>query len=169
MSPSWNKTAFINDICSSLDALEHSSEDLDENWTVFRDTVHSFCKSPTEPIELTPRTVRASTRKPMCIHERQRNNWHDLHSKTASIEMPGTECAPQHDLCRPCQSIWHCQSEGLLKSIERSSHQDSFKRNARNRMWTSAWPLSTLPKHLTRSVVRDFGKLWQILALRPKS
>ena len=30
---------------------------------------------------------------------------HDLHSKTASREMPGTECGPLHDLCRPYQSI----------------------------------------------------------------
>ena len=45
MYPSWNKTArgkqFVNDLCSHLDALEHSSEDVDESWTVFRDTVHS--------------------------------------------------------------------------------------------------------------------------------
>ena len=34
------RQAFINDICSRLDALEHSSDDLDENWTVFRDTVY---------------------------------------------------------------------------------------------------------------------------------
>ena len=33
------RQAFINDICSCLDALEHSSEDVDESWTVFRDTV----------------------------------------------------------------------------------------------------------------------------------
>ena len=32
---------YINDICSRIDALVHNSEDLDENWTVFRDTVHS--------------------------------------------------------------------------------------------------------------------------------
>ena len=35
------RQAFVNDICSRLDALEHSSEDVDESWTVFRDTVHS--------------------------------------------------------------------------------------------------------------------------------
>ena len=29
--------------------------------------------------------------------------------------------------------------------------------------------LSTLPKHLTQSVVRDFGKLWQSLAVLPNS
>ena len=35
------RQAFINDICSRLDTLKHSSEDIDESWTVFRDTVHS--------------------------------------------------------------------------------------------------------------------------------
>ena len=32
------RQAFINDICSRLDALKHSSEDVDERGTVFRDT-----------------------------------------------------------------------------------------------------------------------------------
>ena len=84
-------------------------------------------KSPTESIKWTPWTVRASTRKPVWIQERQRNNRHDLHSKTASREMPGTECGPLHDL------------------------------------------LSTLPKHLTQSVVRDFETLWQSLVDLPNS
>ena len=35
------RQAFVNDLCSRLDALEHSLEDVDESWTVFRDTVHS--------------------------------------------------------------------------------------------------------------------------------
>ena len=35
------RQAFFNDLCSRLDALEHSSEDVDESWTVFRDTVYS--------------------------------------------------------------------------------------------------------------------------------
>ena len=47
----------------------------------------------------------ASTRKPMWIQEKQRNNRHDLHSTTASRKMTGTECGPLHDLCRPYQSI----------------------------------------------------------------
>ena len=39
-------------------------------------------------------------------HSQQyRNNRHDLHSTTASRKMPGTECGPLHDLCRPYQSI----------------------------------------------------------------
>ena len=39
----------------------------------------------------------------MWIQERQRNNRHDLYSTTASRKMPGTECGPLHDLCRPYQ------------------------------------------------------------------
>ena len=50
-----------------------------------------------------------------------------------------------------------------------SSQQGSFKRNARNRTWTSKWPLLTLPKHLTQSVVRVFVILWRRLAVRPSS
>ena len=34
------RQAFVNDLCSRLDALEHSSENVDESWTVFRDIVH---------------------------------------------------------------------------------------------------------------------------------
>ena len=35
------RQAFINDICSRLDAMELRSDDPVENWTVFRDTIHS--------------------------------------------------------------------------------------------------------------------------------
>ena len=35
------RQALVNDLCSRLDALEHSSEDVDESWTVFIDTAHS--------------------------------------------------------------------------------------------------------------------------------
>ena len=40
--------AFVNDLCSRLDALEHSSED--ESWTVFRDTVHSSAMDSLRPV-----------------------------------------------------------------------------------------------------------------------
>ena len=36
------RQAFVNDLCNCLDALEHSSEDVDESWTVFRDTVQQW-------------------------------------------------------------------------------------------------------------------------------
>ena len=44
------RQAFINDLCSRLDALEHSSEDVDESWTVFRDTVHSSARDSLGPV-----------------------------------------------------------------------------------------------------------------------
>ena len=44
------RQAFINDIRSRLDALEHSSEAVDESWTVFRDTVHSSAMDFLRPV-----------------------------------------------------------------------------------------------------------------------
>ena len=42
--------SFVNGICSSLDALEHSSKEVDESWTIFRDTVHSSAMVPLGPV-----------------------------------------------------------------------------------------------------------------------
>ena len=44
------RQAFVNDLCSRLDPLEHSSEDVDESWTVFRDTVHSSAMDSLGPV-----------------------------------------------------------------------------------------------------------------------
>ena len=44
------RQAFVNNLCSRLDALEHSSEDVDESWTVFRDTVHSSAMDSLGPV-----------------------------------------------------------------------------------------------------------------------
>ena len=44
------RQAFVNDLCSRLDALEYSSEDVDESWTVFRDTVHSSVIDSLRPV-----------------------------------------------------------------------------------------------------------------------
>ena len=41
LKPDSKRQAFVNDISNHLDALEHSLEDVDESWTIFRDTVHS--------------------------------------------------------------------------------------------------------------------------------
>ena len=60
-------------------------------------------------------------------------------------------------------------SERTEEQLTWSSQQGNFKRNARNRTWTSTWPLLTLPKHLIQSVMRAFGKLWQSLAVWPSS
>ena len=44
------RQAFINDICSRLDAMELTSDDPEENWTVFRDTVHSSAMYSLGPV-----------------------------------------------------------------------------------------------------------------------
>ena len=44
------KQAFINDICRRLDAMELRSDDPEENWTVFRDTVHSLAMDSLGPV-----------------------------------------------------------------------------------------------------------------------
>ena len=44
------RQAFISDICSRLDAIELRSDDPEENWTVFRDTVHSSAIDSLGPV-----------------------------------------------------------------------------------------------------------------------
>ena len=44
------RQAFVNDLCSRLDALEHSSEAVDGSWTVFRDTVNSSAMDSLGPV-----------------------------------------------------------------------------------------------------------------------
>ena len=44
------RQAFFNDICSRLDAKELRSDDPEENWTVFRDTIHSSAMDSLGPV-----------------------------------------------------------------------------------------------------------------------
>ena len=44
------RQAFVNDICSRFDALEHSLEDPDENWRAWRDTVYSSAMYSLGPV-----------------------------------------------------------------------------------------------------------------------
>ena len=44
------RQAFFNAICSRLDAMELRSDDPEENWTVFRDTVHSSAMDSLGPV-----------------------------------------------------------------------------------------------------------------------
>ena len=50
MKQDSKRQAFVNDLCSRLDALEHSSGDVDESWTVFRDTVDSSAMDSLGPV-----------------------------------------------------------------------------------------------------------------------
>ena len=44
------RQAFINDICSRLDAMELHSDNPEENWTVFRDMVYSSAMNSLGPV-----------------------------------------------------------------------------------------------------------------------
>ena len=44
------RQTFTNDIYSRLDAMELRSDDPEENWTVFRDTVHSSAMDSLGPV-----------------------------------------------------------------------------------------------------------------------
>ena len=107
--------------CSNYPPIQTERESISlwqSSWQLFIVFCwEGLCKNPTESIEWIPWTVRAFTGKLMCIQKGQRNNWHDLHSKTASVEMLGTECWPLHYLCRPYHSIWHSQSWRTFKSM----------------------------------------------------
>ena len=50
MKQDSKRQTLVNDLCSRLDALEHSSEDVDESWTLFRDTVHSLAMDSQGPV-----------------------------------------------------------------------------------------------------------------------
>ena len=57
------RQAFVNYLCSHLDALEHSSEDVDESWTVFRGTVHSSAMGSLGPVSCTKIDLMRMTKK----------------------------------------------------------------------------------------------------------
>ena len=44
------RQAFFDDICSQLDAIELRSDEPEENWIVFRDTVHSSAMDSLGPV-----------------------------------------------------------------------------------------------------------------------
>ena len=63
----------------------------------------------------------------MWIQKIQRGNRNDLHSKTASGEMPRTECRSIHDVCRPHQSFNTVRRDGLWKIMVMFGCQPRFK------------------------------------------
>ena len=96
----------------------------------------------------------------MWIQERQRNNRHDLHSKTASKEMPGTECGPLHDFFVDLTKAFDTVSrEGLWKiygkvwlscqvhiATVRQFHDGLFGRVQNDGEFSDLFPLTELSK-----------------------
>ena len=56
------RQAFINDICSRLVAMELRSNNPEENWTVFRDTVHSSAMDSLGPVSQSRDYLKRNTK-----------------------------------------------------------------------------------------------------------
>ena len=85
------RQAFVNDLCSRLGALEHSSEDVDESWTVFRDTVHSSAMDSLGPVsrkhqdwfDENDKEIQGLLEEKHQIHKAYLRNTSSVSSKTA--------------------------------------------------------------------------------------
>ena len=62
----------------------------------------------------------------MWIHKRQRDNTHDLHSKTASREMQRTECRSIHDVCHLTKAFDTVSRDGLWKIMAKFGYPPRF-------------------------------------------
>ena len=79
------RQAFINDICSWLDAMELRSDDPEENWTVIRDTVHSSAMDSLEPVS------------------RKHQDWFDENDKEIQDSLKRNTKNTRHTLVIPAQ------------------------------------------------------------------
>ena len=75
-----NRQAFFNDICSRLDAMEFRSDDPEENWTVFRDTVHSSAMDSLGPVSRNIKTglMRMKKKSRDSLKRNTKNTRHTL-------------------------------------------------------------------------------------------
>ena len=111
------RQAFVNDLCSRLDALEHSSEDVDKSWTVFRDTVLSSAMDSLGPVS------------------RKHQDWFDENDKEiqglleekhqkpkAYLRNTSSARLPIQNICKPVQTrLRDMQDSWLRKTLMKSS------------------------------------------------
>ena len=79
------RQAFINDICSRLDAVELRSVDPEENWTVFRDTVPSSAIDSLGPVS------------------RKHQDWFDENARMTKKSRDSLKRNTRHTLVIPAQ------------------------------------------------------------------
>ena len=96
------RQAFVNDLCSRLDALEHSSEDVDESWTVFIDTVHSSAMDSLGPVSRKHKEIQGLLEEKHQKHKAYLRNTSSLSSKTAYSNI----CKTVQTRLRDMQHSW---------------------------------------------------------------
>ena len=79
------KEAFINDICSRSDAMKLRSDDPEENWSVFRYTVHSSAMDSLGPVS------------------RKHQDWFDENDEEIQGPLKGNTKNTSHTLLIPVQ------------------------------------------------------------------
>ena len=104
------RRAFVNDLCSHLDALEHSSKDVDESWTVFRDTIHSSAMDSLGPVsrkhqdwfDENDKEIQGLLEEKHQKHKAYLRNTSSVSSKTAYSNI----CKTVHTRLRNMQDSW---------------------------------------------------------------
>ena len=98
----WRKEANPQEF---KDAPIRKSISLWQRHLTLKHCLEETGKNSVEPSECSSLSECTYPRKSIWIQKRQRDNRHALHSKTASGEMPRTECRSIHDICRTHKSF----------------------------------------------------------------
>ena len=77
------RQAFISVICSRLDALEQSSEDVDESWTVFRDSLGPVSRKYQDWFDENDKEIQCLLEEKHQKHKAYLSNTCSVSSKTA--------------------------------------------------------------------------------------
>ena len=115
------RKTFVNDLCSRLDALEHSSEDVDESWTVFRNTVHSSAMDSLGPVsrkhqdqvDENDKEIQGLLEEKHQKHKAYLRNTSSVSSKTAYSNI----CKTVQTRLRDMQDSWLSKKADKIQSI----------------------------------------------------
>ena len=113
------RQAFVNDLCSRLDALEHSSEDVAKSWAVFRDTIHSSAMDSLGPVSRKHRDwfhendIQGLLEEKHQKHKAYRRNTSSVSSKTAYLNL----CKTVQTRLRDMQDSWLSKKADEIQSF----------------------------------------------------
>ena len=113
------RQAFVNDLCSRLYALEHSSKDVDESWTVFRDTVHSSAMDSLGPVS---EEIQGLLEEKHQKHKAYLRNTSSVSSKTAYSNI----CKTVQTRLRDMQDSWLRKKADEIQSFADRKNMEKF-------------------------------------------
>ena len=133
--------AFVNDLCSRLDALEHSSEAVDESWTVFRDTVHSSAMDFLGPVsrkhqdwfDENDKEIQGLLEEKHQKHKAYLRNTSSVSSKTAYSNI----CKTVQTRFRDMQDFWLRKKADEIQSFADRKDMKNFF-DAQDSIWSQS-------------------------------